>query len=300
MNGIIGTRRRPIIIAFACAVLALCLETDAASSHQLDPGAIGAGDGVWRSIPGHDSLGLSGPPRSVVELDAEALHRVFGQAARGDGTVELTLPLPDGKFAPLRIEPTPADAPGLPHVERYHGKGVDDRMVEARIEWTLRGMHAVVRSAEGIVFVDPAPAGGNPYVSYFAAHAERPLLDAADLPLVAVRQVEVLMAEKSRRTAAQRKVSSRLLDAFRTAGGEEVAPGVRLEPPVLESDTRQRLSASRDGWMFLMGRLMGRKRATRGRLLFLMAPSRVYPVRRVRRRSSVIRMTGSWSTFAPR
>ena len=84
----------------------------------------------------------------------------------------------------------------------------------------------------------PYRPGGNPYVSYFAAQAGRPLLDAADLPLVAVRQVEVLMAEKSRRTAAQRKVSSRLLDALRIAGGEEVAPGVRLEPPVLESDTR--------------------------------------------------------------
>ena len=238
MKGSLGTRRQPIIVAVACAALALCLENDAASSDELDPGAIGPGDGVWRSIPGDDSLRPSGAPRAVAELDAGALHRVFDHAAR-TGTAELTLPLPDSKFAPLRIEPAPADARRSPHVERYHGKGVDDRLLEARVEWTSRGLHAVVHSAEGIVFIDPAPSGGDPYVSYFAAHAGRPLLDAADLPLVAVRQIEVLMAEKSRRTAAQRKVSSRLLDALRIAGGQEVAPGVRLEPPVLESDARQ-------------------------------------------------------------
>ena len=38
-----------------------------------------------------------------------------------------------------------------------------------------------------------------------------------ELPVKAVRQIEALLAEKAQRTAAQRKVSSQLLDAWRAA-----------------------------------------------------------------------------------
>ena len=146
----------------------------------------------------------------------------------------LTLPMPDGSFARFRIEAAPER--GLDAVEAYRGRGLDRG--DARIEWTARGMHAVVRTPEGSVFIDPVPGVAGEYVTYFARDAGRPLLDAPDLPFAAVRQIEMLLGEKANRDPAQRKVDSRLLHALEMMEREEVVPGVTYDRLPVELEVR--------------------------------------------------------------
>jgi hypothetical protein len=59
-----------------------------------------------------------------------------------------------------------------------------------------------------------------------AAQSQQPILLSSDLPAVAVRQIEALMAEKANRTPAQRKISSHLLHEARVRRGETIADGI--------------------------------------------------------------------------
>ena len=137
----------------------------------------------------------------------------------------LTLPMPEGTFARFRIEAAPQR--GLEAVAAYRGRGLDEG--DARIEWTARGMHAVVRTSRGLIYIDPVPGVAGDYVTYFARDAGRPLLDAPDLPFAAVRQIETLMGEKANRNPIQRKVDSRLLHASEMMDRKEVVPGVTYD-----------------------------------------------------------------------
>jgi hypothetical protein len=58
------------------------------------------------------------------------------------------------------------------------------------------------------------------------SQSQGPVLDSADLPPAAVRQIEALMAEKANRTPAQQKISSHLLHEARVRRGETIADGV--------------------------------------------------------------------------
>ena len=225
---------RPAFTAVFAATLALCLEAAAAGSDESRSRQIASSDGVWRSTPGSEQV-PEAPTRSraAIFLDAGRLLRVLADTKQGEGRAELTLPLPNGTFERFRIEPVADARRPTPGVERYQGKGIDVPSREVRIEWSSRGLHAVIRAAE-TVFIDPVPGGSGRYVAYLADDAGRPLLKAQDLPLAAVRDVEALMAEKAGRTAAQRKISSRLLDASRIERGEQAATGIDLQPPELD------------------------------------------------------------------
>lgn len=229
-------RARAAIAAVSSVTLALCLETGAAGSDEPSRGEIASSDRVWRSAEEEEPTPeASTTSDAVVLLDVGRLLRVLADTKQGDGPAELTLPLPNGTYERFRIEPVADGLHPSPALERYRGKGIDVPSREVRIEWSSRGLHAVIRGAGETVFVDPVPGGSGRQTAYLADDAGRPLLDAQDLPLATVRDVEALMAEKTRRTAAQRKISSRLLDALRIERGEGAAPGVDLEPPVLET-----------------------------------------------------------------
>ena len=64
------------------------------------------------------------------------------------------------------------------------------------------------------------------------AGAQQPPAQAGgDLPVRAVRQIEALLAAKAQRTAAQRKVSSQLLDAAESAQLPETAESAQRPEP---------------------------------------------------------------------
>jgi hypothetical protein len=58
----------------------------------------------------------------------------------------------------------------------------------------------------------------------------------------ASQQIESLEAEKNRRNAVQQKIDSQLLQAVRESRGEQMAPGVNLEPVHLDVDARGKVN----------------------------------------------------------
>ena len=204
----------------------------------------GSADNVWHFAdkPGV-TAGTRGMPNAymIVRLDRDALQASLAQVSKRRHNAPLpvlTLPMPDGSFARFRIEAEPQG--GRDAVQAYRGRGLDTG--DARIEWTAKGLHAIVLTPRGSVYVDPVPGVARDYATYYAKDAGRPLLDAPDLPLAAVRQIESVMGEKASRSPVQRKIDSRLLDAWQMMQRNEVAPGVTydklpveleaVEPPV--------------------------------------------------------------------
>ena len=193
-------------------------------------------DDVWRFADPQEITGtrVAADTYRVARMDRDNLLEVLERVSErryNEPLPVLTLPMPDGSFARFRIRAAPQ--PGREAVRAYRGQGLDDGA--ARIEWTAKGLHAVVSTSQGSVYVDPMPGVPGAYVTYFASNAGRPLLDNSDLPLAAVRQIETLMAEKEDRNPAQRKIDSRLLDAWRMIQGNEVVPAYDRLPVELEA-----------------------------------------------------------------
>ena len=191
----------------------------------------GSADNVWHFAdkPGV-TAGTRGMPNAymIVRLDRDALQASLAQVSKRRHNAPLpvlTLPMPDGSFARFRIEAEPQG--GRDAVQAYRGRGLDTG--DARIEWTAKGLHAIVLTPRGSVYVDPVPGVAGDYATYYAKDAGRPLLDAPDLPLAAVRQIESVMGEKASRSPVQRKIDSRLLDAWQMMQRNEVAPGVTYD-----------------------------------------------------------------------
>ena len=191
-------------------------------------------DNVWHFADKLDvtaDVGTRGMPNAymIARLDRDALQASLARVSKRRHNAPLpvlALPMPDGSFARFRIEAAPQR--GREGVQAYRGQGLDTGDAP-RIEWTAKGLHAIVLTPRGSVYVDPVPGVAGDYVTYFARDAGRPLLDAPDLPLAAVRQIEALMAGKAGRTPVQRKIDSRLLDAWQMMQRDEVAPGVTYD-----------------------------------------------------------------------
>src|SRR5581483_6323789 len=94
----------------------------------------------------------------------------FSTAAKS-APVEMTLPLPNGKFARFQIEESPIMEPGLaakfPQIKTYRGQGLDDRAALLRFDQTPQGFHAQVLSEQGTIYLDPYALGDTTnYISF--------------------------------------------------------------------------------------------------------------------------------------
>ena len=174
--------------------------------------------GVWHPAPSgpEPARVTSSGVRFAAQLDNTRLDEVLAGMQGVDGSrAVLPLPMPDGSFVRFRLERVALTADRLPAVRRFRGRDLAGDF-QARIEWTSAGLHAVVTGLDEAVFVDPDDSvGPGGHVAYHARDAGRPLVAGGELPLVAVRRIEVAMAEKARRTPAQRKIGSLLLDLSR-------------------------------------------------------------------------------------
>lgn len=112
------------------------------------------------------------------KAQAQLLRRApleFTKAALGSPLV-MSLPMPNGTTLRFLIEESPvmeaALAARFPEIKTYRGRGVDDRTATARFDWTPTGLHAIVLSAQGTVFVEPlAHDEANVYLSYYKSDA---------------------------------------------------------------------------------------------------------------------------------
>ena len=174
-------------------------------------------DSIWRSAPiGLESgQGESRGVRFGVLLDTARLNDILAGTTGAESPAVLPLPMPDGAFVRFQLEAVTLPPERVRAVRGFRGRSLSGDL-SARIEWTSAGLHAVVTGLDDAVFVDPDPsAGPGVHVAYHARDAGRPLVAGGELSLVAVRRIETEMAEKARRTPAQRKIGSVLLDAVR-------------------------------------------------------------------------------------
>ncbi|MGB0838693.1 MAG: reprolysin-like metallopeptidase, partial [Chitinophagales bacterium] len=84
------------------------------------------------------------------------------------------LPFPDGTFSTFQVVNSPVMQKGLavkyPNIQTFTAKGIDDQTATAKLDFTQKGFHAMVRSARGTVFIDPYAKGNTTfYLSYFKA-----------------------------------------------------------------------------------------------------------------------------------
>ena len=132
----------------------------------------------------------------TLTLDSDGLLTLLqsapaeGSEAAGQGSVILTLPLPDGAWARFRLVESPIMAPELaarfPEIRTYAGQGVDDPTAVTRLDWTPLGFHAIILSSTGTVYIDPYRRGDTRhYISYdtrdFQAPADKRFIET--LPL---------------------------------------------------------------------------------------------------------------------
>ena len=107
----------------------------------------------------------------VVALDRDALSGLLGRApsewdaARGSAEVELVLPDPSGGERHYRLVDSPVMAPELaaryPEIRTFRLIGVGDGALGGRGDWTPQGFHAVLRTENGMFYVDPLRRGDN-------------------------------------------------------------------------------------------------------------------------------------------
>ena len=171
---------RQIRIAVICAgsFALLCLlmfafapETGAAGSAA--PAT--SRDGIWQtidrsSIAATDLHLPAGSSYRALRLNKEALAQQLARAPmEGSGDlrnspVVLSLPMPDGSLQRFHVEESPIMEPSLaarlPGVKTYRGRGIDDATASTRFDLTPQGFHALVLSAQGSTYVEPASKGG--------------------------------------------------------------------------------------------------------------------------------------------
>ena len=171
---------RQIRIAVICAAsfALLCLlmfafapETGAAGSAA--PAT--SRDGIWQtidrsSIAATDLHLPAGSSYRALRLNKGALAQQLARAPmEGSGDlrnspVVLSLPMPDGSLQRFHVEESPIMEPSLaarlPGVKTYRGRGIDDATASTRFDLTPQGFHALVLSAQGSTYVEPASKGG--------------------------------------------------------------------------------------------------------------------------------------------
>lgn len=84
----------------------------------------------------------------------------------------VVLPMPNGKFEQFAIYEAPIMAPELaakyPEIKTYAGQGITNPYAAIRFDITPKGFHAMIRSEEGDIFIDPYAEGMTTnYICYY-------------------------------------------------------------------------------------------------------------------------------------
>ncbi|MFN4255730.1 MAG: reprolysin-like metallopeptidase, partial [Saprospiraceae bacterium] len=133
---------------------------------------LAAQESLWQFVP-EQTIQVEKSSRRIVpqiyqtaRLDVAAMRAALNEAPRWftseaeTKTVEITLPMPNGRFERFRIQNAPCMAPELarkfPDIVSYAGVGVDDPTAYLRGDLTMFGFHAMILGGrDGAVFIDP-------------------------------------------------------------------------------------------------------------------------------------------------
>ncbi len=144
-------------------------------------------DGLWQKVDRNSVKHLTAttsvkPGKShLVELNKNLLADFLSGAplensllAKSDFRI-ITLPMPDGSFARFRIVESPIMESGLaaefPEIKTYSGYDIDNPTNYVRFDTTSFGFHAMIRTTEGLVMIDPYTSDNtlnntDTYISY--------------------------------------------------------------------------------------------------------------------------------------
>jgi uncharacterized protein (TIGR03437 family) len=161
-------------VCAAIAAIAIC------SHVQNKPAELASPDGLWMAIDANVGAHHAGAKQARVRrfslntaVHTRILRRVPGEfEGRGQPQQSLmTLPMPDGSFEKFAITESPIMETGLaarfPGIKTYRGRGIDNRSATTRFGVTPLGLHAIVLSTRGTVFITPAGDKlPNVYLSY--------------------------------------------------------------------------------------------------------------------------------------
>ena len=139
----------------------------------------------WRDIS-EESIQVDDENRRIIpadyrtlSVDFELLRSMLDQApmqfspAAQTEKLRLKLPMPNGSKEIFEIVKAPIMHPDLmarfPGILSFAGKGVDDPTAYVRLDYTLKGFHAMVLSGRhSTVFIDPYAEGNTSnYISYY-------------------------------------------------------------------------------------------------------------------------------------
>ena len=142
-------------------------------------------DGVWseiqlESLNGRISEGIPETARTL-ELNKKSLIEIFNSvpndsaeklADLSESDAILQLPLPEGGFMRFRIADSPVMTDDLlkkfPEIKSYRGQSIDDARVSVRADFSPRGFHATILTADKTISIHPARYDDtNRYVSYY-------------------------------------------------------------------------------------------------------------------------------------
>jgi len=146
-------------------------------------------DGLWSFDDGKSVTGMisrSAMPQSyrVVRLDESPFISFLSQApaefseSARDTHLVLSMPMPDGTFTTFQIEESPIMEPELaakfPQIKTYRGQGIDDPSATARFDVTPSGLHAIIFSERGTVYIDPYSTSDTAtYLTYYKEDLEK-------------------------------------------------------------------------------------------------------------------------------
>lgn len=174
-------------LIFSCALLLLGV------GHSYAQSAYWTDIDAKSVIPENETEDLYLPETyRAVEADLTVLRHQLRKApmentaAAATKKVFVSLPLPDGGSALFAAVESPVLKPGLaeryPTIKTYAATGVNDPSLRARFGITDNGLHAIIETAEGTVYIDPLWFGQTQYYRiYYPSDVD---LSNLDLPVL--------------------------------------------------------------------------------------------------------------------
>jgi len=139
----------------------------------------------WRFIP-ESEIQITGertiiPKKYKVCRVSEAVLKALLFSAPNENSTRLKnsslvieLPLPNGTFQKFRVVEASIMAPELAtqysEIKTFNVEGIDDPYANGKIDWTIFGFHAMIRTPSGDLFIDPYCRNStSTYISYYVA-----------------------------------------------------------------------------------------------------------------------------------